>query len=151
MSLSLVYSIYRSTPWITALNFAPSSRSALLSLALRVNSPKNGRIYRIHAYIGCRSFVRCLGLSCICFCSFVWFGFCTLEIWINVKRCLLFPFPCKHTHTHLHTQAVSSINGSSFSISRVDRLHMGAYLCIGNVFARSWCCCRFIFSSRIPH
>ncbi|XP_055298956.1 neurotrimin-like isoform X2 [Sitodiplosis mosellana] len=27
---------------------------------------------------------------------------------------------------------VSSINGSSFSISRVDRLHMGAYLCIAS-------------------
>lgn len=65
--------------------------------------------------------------------------------------------PSKHTISgHIsvlcrHPITVSSINGSSFTISRVDRLNMGAFLCIGNVIFLFYmycvmpCACLFIF------
>lgn len=71
----------------------------------------------------------------ICFCAFIWF--CILE---NLNICKRFLSLSCFSHgrppylsCHRIRCTVSSINGSSFTISRVDRLNMGAFLCIGNV------------------
>jgi len=38
-------------------------------------------------------------------------------------------------HQQRTTNEVASFNGSMLSISRVNRLHMGAYLCIAQVIS----------------